>query len=107
MFYSFMRQTLNHPLRSVLQDNSSAGVRAEGGTGSPSSHDACLPLYAPALFSGLAMLGMGLEAFLRPDKELHLRVEARFFSEPAKDVLWSPRQCGIFLSWDVNLQKLT
>lgn len=50
----------------------------------------------PALFSGLAMLGVDLKAFLRPNEELHLRVEARFLGKPANGLLWCPRQFGTF-----------
>lgn len=79
----------------------------KGAQGSPSSNDAVLLFTCPALFSGLAMLGVDLKAFLRPNKELHLRVEARFLSKPANGLLRCPREFGFFFSWDVNLQKVT
>lgn len=44
----------------------------------------------------LAMLGVDLKAFLRPNEELHLRVEARFLGKPANGLLWCPRQFGTF-----------
>lgn len=67
-----------------------------GAQGSPSSNDAVLLFTCPALFSGLAMLGVDLKAFLRPNKELHLRVEARFLSKPANGLLCCPGEFGIF-----------
>lgn len=79
----------------------------KGAQGSPSSNDAVLLFTCPALFSGLAMLGVDLKAFLRPNKELHLRVEARFLSNQLTVSYAARENSAFFFSWDVNLQKVT
>ena len=59
MFHTLKRQTLNYPLRSVLQDSSSAGMRGEGGTGLALLKRCCPPLYVSSPVLWVSDAGRG------------------------------------------------